>query len=239
MRAARGSGRLFVFFILTFLALAGCASKPEIVREMTSVPPEGGLETAEPGMQEQDGVKVRVQYLNQIELAKIAEENNPYLEGDTPLLTTFRVHIENKRKSRISFRIEDAVLLDGLGNQYSALTYESFKNLYPSTIYQKYEYSFIFDRYYMDTSVSDDYYKRKKAAKTLFKGGKIFPGVTVEGIIPFDRISERAKNITLILTDIKLYREETPEKENQSGETVEKVLEFKYAFTQKIKRTKD
>lgn len=227
------------FFVLSAVLLAGCASKPEIVREMTAVPLEGELESAETETQEKDGVKVRVQYLNQIDLARIAEQNNPYLEGDTPLLTTFRVRIENIRKSRISFRIEDAVLLDGLGQQYSALTYESFKNLYPSTIYQKYEYSFIFDRYYMDTSVSDDFYKRKKAAKTLFKGGKIFPGVTVEGIIPFDRISERARDVTLILTDIKLFKEETPGKESPSGETVEKTLEFKYQFVQKIKRLKE
>ncbi|MDD5067170.1 MAG: hypothetical protein PHF84_09000 [bacterium] len=231
--------RKIVFFIL-LTGLLGCASKPEILKELYPVEGDNIQITRNEVTQEQENIRITVRFLNQVELTKIAEQNNPYLEGETPLLTTFKIMIENKRKAKIAFRIEDAVLLDGMSSQFNALTYESFKNLYPSTIYQKYEYSFIFDRYYIDSGLTDDYYKRKKVARTLFKGGKIFPDVKVEGIIPFDRISERAKNITLILTDIKLYKEqEAGSSEEIKEDVLEKDLEVRFNFIQKIVRVKD
>jgi hypothetical protein len=120
-------------------------------------------------------------------------------------------------------------LLDGLGNQFSTLSLEAFKELYPTSTYHQYEYSFIFNRYYIDTS---DEEKRQKIVKTLFKGGNIYPNVKIECIIPFQRISESAKEITLILPDIILYNElyeDTPEKD----------IEFKFKFRQKVIRLKD
>lgn len=225
-----------ILLYFCFFFIWGCASKPEIIRELTPVPDKDIQINQKEMTHEKENVKVSVKFLDTMELRKIAEENNPYLEGDMPLLSAFKVIIENNRATKINFKLENAVLLDGQGNQFNALTYESFKNLYPSTLYQKYEYSFIFDRYYTETQYTEDYHKRKKVAKTLFKGGKIFPGVKVQGLIPFERVSERAKNITLILSDIELY--ESP-KTNDEQDKIEKVLEFKFSFIQKIIRLKE
>lgn len=225
----------YIFIILMLiLMLFSCASKPEIIRKLIPQMPEKKQAVIQDDtiIEEKDNIRITIRYLNKIELAEIAEDNNPYLEDDTPLLTTFKIIIENNRDSRISFELNNAILLDGLGNQFNALTYESFKNLYPSSVYQKYEYSFVFDRYYTENVLTDDYHKREKAAKTLFKGGKIFPGIKVEGILPFERINERAKNITLILSDIILYDKEKKDKKI-------KKIEYNFQFQQKILRLID
>jgi hypothetical protein len=103
-----------------------------------------------------------------------------------------------------------------------------FKELYPSTVYKEYQYSFIFNRYYMEEHYTDDYYKRGKAGKTLFKGGKIYPKVHVTGILAFPRVSAKAREVTLVLPDIKFY--------NKNKEIVD-TKEIEIKFKQKLVRT--
>ncbi len=227
-----------IIVFITILLLYGCASKPEIIRKMIPETDKDVEINDTAVTKEKDNVIVTIRYMDKIELHEIAKANNPYLEGDTPLLTTFKMTIENQRKNKISFNLQDAVILDGLGHQFQPLTYEDFKNMYPSTIYHQYEYSFVFNRYTKEPHLTDDYHKRTKAAKTLFKGGKIYPGVTVEGVLPFERLSAYAKDITLILSDIKLYNEKEDSDKNSKDET-EEVVELQFKFKQKIVRLKD
>ncbi len=223
-----------LFFVLFTIA---CATGPEIIRRMIPIPDKNIVIKDDKATQERNGVRITIEYMNRKKLFQIAKENNPYIDSEgAPILTTFKMIIENKRDTKIYFNPENAVLLDGLGNQFNALTYETFKELYPSSIYQQYEYSFIFNRYYVETYYTDDYHKRKKAAKSLFKGGNIYPKVKVEGVLPFQRISEHARDITLILPDIILY---TNTADTNNGELKEeKRLEFKFKFKQKIVRLK-
>jgi len=223
---------LFLFLLIIF----SCSTGPDIIRRMIPVIDnkmdlKSNISTAE-----KDGVRVTVEYLDKKKLLKIARENNPYVDDTGAILTAFKIVVENKRDAKISFEPEKSVLLDGIGNQFNALTYDTFRELYPSTVYQQYEYSFIFNRYYVESYPSDDYYKRKKAAKSLFKGGVIYPNVKVEGILPFQRVSEYARNITLILPDIILYNSTTDTNNGVFKE--QKRIEFKFEFVQKIIRLK-
>lgn len=234
--------RKILFFILSSLfILYHCASKPEIIRKMDPVD-DVDTKTIKKNtiIQEKENIIITVRYMDKIELQELAEENNPYMEGDVPLLTAFKITIKNKRKGKISFDLKNAVILDGLGHQYQALTRESFKSLYPSTVYQQYEYSYVFDRYTKQSYLTDDYHKRQKAVKTLFKGGKIYPGVTIDGILPFERLSAYAQNITLILSDIILYNgDSSSDNDNKDKKDHEKKIEFQFKFKQKIVRLKD
>ncbi len=229
-----------IYSFLFFLVFIQCASKPEIIRRMIPIPaPELKIEKKTVNTKK-NGVFITIRYLDKIELSKMAEDNNPYMEGDIPLLTAFKITIKNTRKGKIDFNLQNAVILDGLGHQFQALTYESFKSLYPSTVYQQYEYSYVFERYTKQSYLTDDYYKRKKAAKTLFKGGKIYPNITIVGILPFERLSGYAKDITLILSDIILYKEKKDKSTSKEDkDKIEKKIEFQFKFRQKIERLKD
>jgi len=227
-----------IIYTLMVLFLIGCSSKPEIIRKMIPQKKNNVIIEENKITIEKDNIIITIRYMDKIELYEIAKANNPYLEGDTPLLSTFKMTIQNNRESKIGFDIQNAVLLDGLGHQYQPLTYEDFKNMYPSTIYHQYEYSFVFNRYTKEPHLTDDYHKRTKAAKTLFKGGKIYPGVTVEGVLPFERLSAYARDITLILSDIKLYSKKT-DSDKDSKEEIEKIIELEFKFKQKIVRLKD
>ena len=228
----------YILFIFIILILLGCASDPEIIKKMIPVKEDNNEVKNITIKAEKDNVIITVRYMDRMELYKIAQDNNPYLDDNTPLLTTFMITIENKRKGRIHFDIKNAVLLDGKGHQFQALTTESFKSLYPSTIYQQHEYSFVFNKYMKESYLTDDFHKRKEATRTLFKGGKIYPGVTVEGILPFERLTDYVSDITLILSDINLYSEKD-DTDKDSKKTIKKVIEFQYKFKQKIERIED
>ncbi|MBN1897598.1 MAG: hypothetical protein JW827_02385 [Spirochaetes bacterium] len=226
-----------IIFIITVFSLFACSSSPEIIRRMMPVHEENIEITGDHASQQIENITISIEYMNRKKLFEIAKENNPYVDDDGgPILSAFRIVIENKRDTKIFFDPENAVLLDGLGNQFNALNYETFKELYPSSIYQQYEYSFIFNRYYTETYYTDDYHKRKKAAKSLFKGGAIYPKVRVEGILPFQRVSEQAREITIILPDVILYR--TNADKNSKDMQEDKKLEFTFKFRQKIVRIK-
>ncbi len=231
----KGSIKKSIFLTLLIFS---CATGPKIIRRMIPVQAKKIEIKGDKASQEKEGVRITVEYMNRKKLFEIAKENNPYIDNSGgPILTTFKIVVENKRDTKIYFEPENAVLLDGLGNQFNALTYDTFKELYPSSIYQQAEYSFIFNRYYVETYYTDDYRKRQKAAKSLFKGGTIYPKVKVEGILPFQRVSEHSRNITLILPDIILYQHTADT--NNNGETKEeKRIEFKFKFRQKIVRIK-
>ncbi len=228
----------YTLFIFIILILLGCASDPEIIKKMIPVKDDNNEIKNITIKGEKDNVVITIRYMDRMELFKIAEDNNPYLDDDTPLLTTFMITIENKRKSKIHFDIKNAVLLDGLGHQFQALTTESFKSLYPSTIYQQYEYSFVFNPYMKEAPITDDFHKQNQATKTLFKGGYIYSGITVEGILPFERLTDYVSDVTIILSDINLYSEKD-DTDKDSKKTIKKVIEFQYKFKQKIERIED
>ena len=230
-------------FILSIL-ISSCSSNPEIIKKMEPIQDENNTyritniitpsRTNTYIEKEMDDINISIRYVDKIELNSMAPDNSPYLE---PLLSTFKMIIQNKRETKIEFNIKNAIILDGLGNQYQALSYEDFKSLYPATIYQQYEYSFVFNRYQKESYLTDDYHKRKEVARTLFRGGKIYPGVTVEGLLPFERLTNYSSDITLILSDIKLYYAKD-DSDKDIKEEIKKKLEFKFKFKHKIIRLK-
>ncbi len=224
--------RYIILIISVLFLFVKCATKPAIVRDLKPVVDKEYISaTNNIAIISKDSIVIKVKYLNKIELRKLAEINNPYLEDDnTPLLTTFKIDIYNNREEKIEIDTKDAILLDGLGNQFNALTYSAFKELYPTTIYKDYQYSFIFNRYYVEERYTDDYYKRRKVAKTLFKGGIIYPQVHVTGILAFPRVSERARTIRLILPDIKIYKKD---------KDILTTFDVEIKFIQKIVRLKN
>jgi len=224
--------KLIIIYLILILFI-GCSSGPKIIREMVPIAGMSSKIDSNRITEEKEGVRITVEYLNRDKLQKIAKENNPYTDSSGfPILTTFKITIENTRDSKIKFEPENAILLDGLGNQFNALTYEAFKELYPTSVYQRYEYSFIFNRYYIDTYWTDDYKKRSKAVKSLFKGGYIYSGVKVEGIVPFQQLSEYSREVTLILPDIILYEKAGGDEDLKEM----KRIEFSFKFRQEIRR---
>ena len=215
---------ILTIFILE--SLAGCGDKIQIIRVMEPIDDDNTIKKAKNLIiKNKKNIKIELRYLNKNELIEMAREYDPYIE-EGPLLTAFAYKISNLNTTTIEFYPERSVLLDGLGNQYSALTYETFKTLYPSDIYGQKSYSFMFEkpfpRYLKRTS-------EKKVPKSLFKGGKIYPGVRVEGFIIFERISEGAKEVTVILPDIKICRDE-------NCNNVKENISIRFKFRQKIRR---
>ncbi len=163
-------------FILSIL-ISSCSSNPEIIKKMEPIQDENNTyritniitpsRTNTYIEKEMDDINISIRYVDKIELNSMAPDNSPYLE---PLLSTFKMIIQNKRETKIEFNIKNAIILDGLGNQYQALSYEDFKSLYPATIYQQYVMLMILHecRQYQKMMIhSDDFWKNGRAKRVV------------------------------------------------------------------------
>ena len=150
--------------IATISILAGCAPKPQIEVYME---PVAGRRHAQIDEQtgstsvEKHDVQITLEPLDEVDLFELTEDPriNPYLGIDRwgnvePLYTVFGIHIENKSNSRV---IVDptAILVDLNGEQYAALPYDYFKDLYenvrPRTVAfydPRYRYRYPYPRSY-------------------------------------------------------------------------------------------
>ncbi len=131
---------LGIFALITTISiLAGCAPKPQIEiymepiagRERAQIDPQTGSVSVE-----QHGVQITLEPLDEVDLFELTEDAriNPYIGIDRwgnvePLYTVFGVHIENRTNSRVIID-STAILVDLNGEQYAALPYDYFKELY-------------------------------------------------------------------------------------------------------------
>ena len=126
-------------FITTISILVGCAPKPQIEIYME---PVAGRERAQIDAQtgsisvEQHGVQITLEPLDEVKLFELTEDPqiNPYIGIDRwgnvqPLYTVFGIYIENRSNSRVVID-STAMLVDLNGEQYAALPYDYFKELY-------------------------------------------------------------------------------------------------------------
>ena len=125
--------------IATISILVGCAPKPQIEIYME---PVAGRERAQIDAEtgsvsvEQHDVQITLEPLDEVDLFELTEDPriNPYIGIDRwgnvePLYTVFGIYIENKSNSRVVVD-STAVLLDLNGEQYAALPYDYFKEIY-------------------------------------------------------------------------------------------------------------
>ena len=131
---------LGIFALITTISiLAGCAPNPQIEIYME---PVGGRKGSQIDAQmgslsvEQHDVHITLEPLDEVELFELTEDAriNPYVGVDRwgnvePLYTVFGIHIENRSNSRVIIN-PTAILVDLNGEQYAALPYDYFKELY-------------------------------------------------------------------------------------------------------------
>jgi hypothetical protein len=131
---------LGIFALITTISiLAGCAPKPQIEVYME---PVAGREHAQIDAEtgsisvERRDVEIKLEPLDEVDLFELTEDPgiNPYLGIDRwgnvePLYTVFGIHIENRSNSRVTID-PTAILVDLNGEQYAALPYDYFKELY-------------------------------------------------------------------------------------------------------------
>lgn len=131
---------LGIFALITLISiLVGCAPKPQIEIYMEPVMGREGAEVdAQAGFVsvEQHDVQITLEPLDEVKLFELTEDPriNPYIGIDRwgnveSLYTVFGIHVENRSNSRV---IVDptAILVDLNGEQYAALPYDYFKELY-------------------------------------------------------------------------------------------------------------
>jgi hypothetical protein len=168
--------------------------------------------------QEKDGISVSVEYIPQDSLRDMFLDKkiygayagkNPYPDG----MIVTRIRIENKTESRILINPEEAVLLDELGTQYLYISPDRIREIYESK-------SSIFNFTKSTSSLAPGVYGapldmahglagrglRKKVAllKSIeLSSGYLYPGVTYDGYICFLKPNPKAKDISLIIANIK------------------------------------
>lgn len=125
--------------IIAISILVGCGPKPytEIYME-----PVAGKENAQVDAKtgsitvEQKGVRMTLEPLDEVKLFKLTKDPgiNPYLtvshwRNVEPLYTVFEIRVQNTDNSRVVVD-STAILVDENGEQYAALPYDYFKDLY-------------------------------------------------------------------------------------------------------------
>lgn len=176
-----------------------------------------------------DNVEISLQYLNKRNLYYLAKHNkNPYTgEGVDPVLTVFKIVVNNKRADKIKINKDLIVLLDDQGHQYNALNLESFRLMFPSTYERSMDYNFLFGQTVIEPKqYSSDYYKKEEVKKNLFQGGYIYKKIEVTGILSFSRLTEMTKHLTIIIPDVELYKDKK----------IIKKIDFKFKFVQTVER---
>jgi len=224
--------RIYHIFVLFWLAVVlGCAPTVQTFVHMDPVVGYDNYQADRPNEAltlTKNDIKITVGYLNRNKVEGLTSntESNPFLSENKTFFTIFQVKIENNRTSKIFFKPEECVVLDGLGNQLNARTAETFRNLYPATTRQYYTYSYVFDEYQTNTGYTDDYYKRRIAEEQIIKGGMVYPNVKQEGLLVFDHLSSQASKITLIIPGVVLY---------DDNNEVTKKVDFSYVFIQEVR----
>lgn len=225
--------------LILFLFSLSCAPTMRTISEMNPIGdgPDSIVDSEKQSISQTiEGVTITVSSYGWSRLRKITRDLsiNPFIyQGGllrreaVQIATVFHVLIENKRSDKIGIYPSKAVLLDGLGNQFGALTEEVFRRLYPTTYRYVYDYDpFLpYPIFGYKMAYTEDFYKRLAAERVLMKDGTIFPGVRQAGLIAFEPVSREAKEVTLIIPDVILYKDND----------VLKRIDFKFRFRQTIR----
>ncbi|MDP8216487.1 MAG: hypothetical protein P9L98_04130 [Candidatus Kaelpia imicola] len=168
--------------------------------------------------QEEEGIWILVEYLPEENLKNIFLDKkiygtyagkNPYPDG----MIVMKVRIENKTESRIFINPGDFVLLDELGTQYLYISPERIKEIYEAK-------SSVYNFTKSTSSLAPGIYgapldmakglagrglKKKFALlKSIeLSGGYLYPGVVYDGYLCFLKPNSKAKDVKLIMSNIK------------------------------------
>ena len=235
MKASGKTGSLFSGTLFFLLFLAGCGP---FYRTVVVMAPVGtGEYEIDSGTGickiEKAGVKFTLSFQKRKELEAISPYPawNPYLNEQKIFYSVFKLVVENTRQDKISVDMSKAVLLDGLGNQESALMTEYFKGIYPeSTKVQQQRGLRGFD-YSEIVIYTEDYYRYNAAERTIFKAREVFPEVKMEGYLVFNIVRREAGSVTVVLPGVKLLGAKCEEE----GKTEE--LRFKFVHSVSVKES--
>ncbi|MDD5613699.1 MAG: hypothetical protein PHQ54_01350 [Candidatus Omnitrophica bacterium] len=134
---------------------------------------------------------------------------NPY----PAVIIVIKVKIENQSDSRIYINPDDFVMIDELGTQYMYISPERIKSIYESR-------GSVSNLIKSTSSLAPGIYgaplgmahglagrgleRRYALLKSVeLNGGYVYPGVTYEGFLAFLKPNPKAKNIKLVLSNIK------------------------------------
>jgi hypothetical protein len=163
-----------VLLLLIIGILAACGPKPHVEVYMEPVTGREAVEVdAKTGSMttEQQGVQITLEPLDEVELYELTKDHriNPYIFVGRwgkvdPLYTVFEIRVHNADNKRVVVD-EFAILIDENGEQYSALPYDYFKDLYsnvrPRTVaYHNpwYRYHYPYPRSYYYSPYRYSYY---------------------------------------------------------------------------------
>ncbi len=189
-----------------FLLFASCSYVPSVEFVKTYLSSEGG-EWVSASF---DGISFSGKYVDSKEMDTLfPPEENPYLLDGTPM-TVFEVKVENGSNYTVELTFDEIYLLaygapSGQGKkQYRPYTPEFFQTLYP----RDYTYRQDVDPFGRPTITkvrSEDFYKKIKVRETIFPEGRVLPGASVGGLIPFPPLKGEPKVLELLFSGVELY----------------------------------
>jgi len=160
-----------------------------------------------------EGIVFSARYVDSREMETLfPSEENPYVLNDNPM-TVFEVRVENSSNYTVEITFDDIYLLayqGGERKQYRPYTPDFFQTLYP----RDYTYRQDVDPFGRPTITrvrSEDFYKKIKVRETIFPEGRVLPGATVEGLIPFPPLKGEPALLELQFSGVELYSCSEPE----------------------------
>jgi hypothetical protein len=173
---------------------------------------------------EKEEVSITVEPLDASDLILLTDDEdiNPYIDVNfwrhaRPLYTIFDINIHNNGDSRVVVD-SPAILIDENGEQYASLPYDYFKDIYGGAykrhteivypVYYRpyYPYRYHYRPYYIRRVSNRNVQERRLVAReTIFDGAKLFSGARRGGLLAFERLSEGATDVRLVIPEVTVY----------------------------------
>lgn len=107
---------------------------------------------------------------------------------------------KNSESSKITFDLFESYFEDELGNRYKAVDYNSYKKIYTSTAYLRFDYDYMYSFYYIKEpgkdTLKDKFYTRRSRPGKNVELGRESDGWQ---IIPYQLFSEGSRKYTFYL----------------------------------------
>lgn len=176
---------------------------------------------------EKEGVRISVSAKSSYDLYMLYGEQNPYFDENGSALTVFEINVKNNRKNPIEILPENIYLIDSRGNQYLPYDFDYFKSRFP----RMWESEYILDEFWgvrvQRYRKTIDYYRLRIVQETLFRGGKVFPGSHLSGVVVFKSLPPDVESMILWISEVALF--------DDKGEKI-KNLEFKFPFRIEVQK---
>jgi hypothetical protein len=210
-----------VLFLGLMIASCGVKARVDIYMEPVASGDES-LDTKTGAITiEKEGVSITVEPLDASDLILLTDDEdiNPYVDVNfwrhaRPLYTIFDINIHNERDSRVLVD-SPAILIDENGEQYASLPYDYFKDIYggpyrryTEVVYPVYysPYRYRYRPYYIRRVSNRNIQERRLVAReTIFDGAKLFSGAQRGGLLAFERLSEGATDVRLVIPEVLVY----------------------------------